>query len=69
LTPLAASDAEDELADWLDEHGVRGAWELAPTLVAAGIDSGWLSQVDAAVGGDDVESAIRWIAYPSTPSC
>ncbi|MGN9777129.1 ATP-binding protein [Micromonospora sp. H33] len=63
LTPLAASDAEDELADWLDEHGVRGAWELAPTLVAGGIDSGWLSQVDAAVGDDDIESAIHWIAY------
>ncbi|MGC3860651.1 ATP-binding protein [Micromonospora chersina] len=63
LTPLAASDAEDELADWLDDHGVRGAWELAPTLVAGGIDSGWLGQVDAAVGADDLESAIHWITY------
>ncbi|MFG2053286.1 ATP-binding protein [Micromonospora sp. NPDC048930] len=63
LTPLAASDAEDDLADWLDEHGVRGAWELAPTLVAGGIDAGWLSQVDAAVGADDLESAIHWITY------
>ncbi|MCW3845020.1 ATP-binding protein [Micromonospora yasonensis] len=63
LTPLAASDAEDELTDWLDDHDVRGAWDLAPTLVAGGIDSGWLGQVDAAVGGEDVESAIRWIAY------
>ncbi|MEU5722236.1 ATP-binding protein [Micromonospora sp. NPDC047738] len=63
LTPLAASDAEDELADWLDDHGVRGAWEVAPTLVAGGIDAGWLSQVDAAVGADDLESAIHWITY------
>ncbi|QLQ34983.1 ATP-binding protein [Micromonospora robiginosa] len=63
LSPLAASDAEDELGDWLDEHGVRGAWELAPTLVAGGIDSGWLAQVDAAVGGDDLESAVHWITY------
>ncbi|SBT67704.1 Cyclic nucleotide-binding domain-containing protein [Micromonospora sediminicola] len=63
LSPLAASDAEDELADWLDDHGVRGAWELAPTLVAGGIDSGWLAQVDAAVGGDDLESAVHWITY------
>ncbi|MCW3814340.1 ATP-binding protein [Micromonospora sp. DR5-3] len=63
LTPLAASDAEDELADWLDDHGVRGAWEIAPTLVAGGIDAGWLSQVDAAVGADDLESAIHWITY------
>ncbi|MCZ7438667.1 ATP-binding protein [Micromonospora sp. WMMC241] len=63
LSPLAASDAEDELGDWLEEHGVRGAWELAPTLVAGGIDSGWLAQVDAAVGGDDLESAVHWITY------
>ncbi|GHJ12823.1 ATP-binding protein [Micromonospora sp. AKA38] len=63
LSPLAASDAEDELADWLDEHGVRGAWELAPTLVAGGLDTGWLAQVDAAVGGDDLESAVHWITY------
>ncbi|PZG00772.1 ATP-binding protein [Micromonospora deserti] len=63
LTPLAVTDAEGELADWLDDHGVRGAWELASTLVAGGIDAGWLSQVDAAVGDDDLEAAIHWITY------
>jgi len=42
LSPLEASDREDELADWLEDHGVSGAWEIAPTLVAAGVDLGWL---------------------------
>ena len=28
--------AEDELTDWLDEHGVTGGWDLAPVFVAAG---------------------------------
>ncbi len=42
LSPLEASDREDELADWLEEHGVSGAWDIAPTLVAAGIDLDWL---------------------------
>jgi signal transduction histidine kinase len=44
LSPLEASDREDELADWLEDHGVSGAWEIAPTLVAAGVDLGWLER-------------------------
>jgi signal transduction histidine kinase len=44
LSPLEASDLEDELADWLEDHGVAAAWEMAPTLVAAGVDLGWLER-------------------------
>jgi signal transduction histidine kinase len=44
LSPLEASDREDELADWLEEHEVPGAWEIAPTLVAAGVDIEWLER-------------------------
>ena len=36
LTALEESEREDELTDWLEEHGVAGAWELAPVFVAAG---------------------------------
>ena len=34
LTALESSDREDELADWLDDHGVGHAYEIAPTFVA-----------------------------------
>jgi signal transduction histidine kinase len=44
LSPLEASDREEELADWLEEHGVEGAWDIAPTLVSAGVDQGWLEK-------------------------
>jgi signal transduction histidine kinase len=44
LSPLEASDREDELADWLEDHGVTGGWEIAPTLVAAGVDLSWLER-------------------------
>ena len=37
LDPLAQSDYEDELADWLEEQGIDDGWQLAPTLVGAGI--------------------------------
>ncbi|WBB68114.1 ATP-binding protein [Micromonospora sp. WMMD812] len=63
LSPLAASDAEDALTDWLDEHGVGGAWDLAPTLVGGGADIPWLARVKASVGPADLEAAVRWLTY------
>ena len=44
LTPMEVGDAEDELGDWLDDHGVDDAWDLAPALVAAGVDADWLDR-------------------------
>jgi signal transduction histidine kinase len=63
LSALAASDAEDELADWLDERQIIGAWDLAATLVAGGADLEWLRFVADAVGDDDFEPALRWLVY------
>ncbi|WP_308249961.1 ATP-binding protein [Sphaerisporangium fuscum] len=63
LSALAAADAEDELADWLDDHDVNGSWEIAPTLVAGGIDVDWLEQITGSVGGENLEAAVRWLTY------
>ncbi|MEH0843506.1 ATP-binding protein [Micromonospora sp. CPCC 205711] len=63
LSAMAASDAEDELADWLDDRGVEGGWELAPTLVGGGLDVAWLTRVGEAVGPADLASAVRWLSY------
>src|SRR5262249_29359735 len=49
LTPRKASDREEELAGWLEDHDVSGAWEIAPTLVAAGVDQPWLERLAQAV--------------------
>ena len=62
LTPVQASDAEDELSDWLEGHGFTGAWDLAGTLVAGGVDLAWLDEIAGAVG-DNLEPAVRWLAY------
>jgi signal transduction histidine kinase len=45
LSPIEASDREDEVADWLAEHDIAGAWEIAPTLVAAGLGVDWLEEL------------------------
>ncbi|GHJ49386.1 histidine kinase [Catellatospora sp. TT07R-123] len=63
LTPMQTSDAEDTLADWLDEHDIAGAWDIAPTLVAGGVDPEWLGKVAETVGGENLESAVRWLTY------
>ncbi|MFF5180065.1 ATP-binding protein [Micromonospora sp. NPDC000316] len=63
LTPMATADAEDILTDWMEEHGVGGAWDLAPILVGGGLDVPWLAQVKAAVGPADLEAAVRWLTY------
>ena len=63
LTALEASDAEDEIADWLDGHGIAGGWELAPTLVAGNVDVPWLEEIAMVVQEGDLEPAIRWLAY------
>ena len=47
LSPIEASDREDEVADWLSDHGVAGAWDIAPTLVSAGLGVDWLEALVA----------------------
>ena len=63
LGPLEASDREDELGDWLEEHGVRGGWDLAPVLVNGGLDVEWLERAVAMCPKTATEGAIRWLSY------
>jgi signal transduction histidine kinase len=60
---LEASDAEDTLGDWLDEHNITGGWDIAPTLVSGGVDVAWLDEIAGVVGADNLEAAIRWLTY------
>ncbi|MFI5907720.1 ATP-binding protein [Dactylosporangium sp. NPDC051541] len=62
-TALEASDAEDAIGDWLDGHDVSGAWDLAPTLVAGGVEVAWLEDVASWIGELDLEPAVRWLSY------
>ncbi|MGW1604007.1 cyclic nucleotide-binding domain-containing protein, partial [Streptomyces eurythermus] len=63
LSPLEASDREDALADWLDEHGIGHGWQLAPAFVQAGLDVDWLERVAAAVGEEILPNAVGWLNY------
>jgi signal transduction histidine kinase len=63
LSPIEASDREDELADWFDARGLQNAYTIAPTFVQAGLDVAWLDQVHGLVGDDMLEGAIGWLNY------
>jgi signal transduction histidine kinase len=63
LPPLEASDREDTMCDWLESHGLDDGWQLAPPLVAAGLDIAWLEQVAASVETAALAEALRWLHY------
>jgi signal transduction histidine kinase len=68
LSPLEASDLEDELADWLDEHDVTNGWELGPVFAQGGLDTEWLEKIAAAIAneadrGASLDGALRWLGY------
>ncbi|MET8452264.1 ATP-binding protein [Streptomyces sp. NPDC005209] len=63
LSPLEASDREDALTDWFEDHGMDHGWQLAPTFVQAGLDIDWLEQVAAAVDEEILPGAVGWLNY------
>jgi signal transduction histidine kinase len=63
LTPLEAADREDELTDWLDDHGVPAGYEIAPTFAQAGIDEAWLDHVLEVATPEMLDGAVRWLYY------
>ena len=58
---LDAADAEDEIGEWLEAHGVTDAWGLAEPLASAGLDVEWLERAGAAAG-PATPIAVRWLA-------
>ncbi len=66
LSPLETSDREDEISDWLEDHGVADGWQLASSFVQAGVDTDWLEEAAKALraacpGEYDLAPALRWL--------
>jgi len=62
VSPLAAADREEALADWLETHGVTAAWDIAPALAAAGADPAWCERAGRILGGGTLEPGLEWVA-------
>ena len=57
LDPITSSDREDELAFFLEDHGIADAWDIAPSLVNAGLD---LADVEAVAAVLSTASSCGW---------
>jgi signal transduction histidine kinase len=63
LSAVEASDREDELGDWLEDHGIAGGWDVAPTLVAGGVAVSDLDELAERTGAGFLEPSVRWLTY------
>jgi signal transduction histidine kinase len=63
--PLALSEQEDGLQEWLEDHGVGEAWELAPVLVSSGWDRDELERVAERFSVTQLPVVVRWLGAGS----
>ena len=61
LDPLEISDREQALEDWLEDHEVDNAWDLAPALVQAGITQEQLEELATSVPPAALMAVIGWL--------
>jgi len=60
--PGTVADAEEELSDWLSDHGVTAGWRIASPLAAAGADVAWCERAKAILDGETLEPGLEWLA-------
>ena len=55
-------DAEGEIEDWLDQHDVQAAWELAPFLMAMGLTPTELTTLAIRIEADALPAILTFAA-------
>jgi signal transduction histidine kinase len=60
-SPLEASEREDAVGEWLEEHGVEEAWTLAETFVASGVGREELDELASALPEQALRDAVSWL--------
>ncbi len=62
LDPLDRGDREDEIAGWLEKHGVSQAAQLATNLVDAGFEHSCLTQIASAFPPDAIDDVLTRVS-------
>jgi signal transduction histidine kinase len=61
LSSMEQADAEDELATWLEDHGIENSWKLAATLSAIGFDGQTLECAQNEFPGNTLSDPLNWM--------
>jgi PAS domain S-box-containing protein len=61
LDPLAINDQETAVEEWLENHDIDRAWDLAPSLVQAGITVQQIEELAPHLPSQSLTCAIEWI--------
>jgi signal transduction histidine kinase len=61
LSPLEQADREDEIGNWLDQHGIAQPWEMAATFVSAGLTTDNLAELIEPISAECVGDVLAWL--------
>jgi signal transduction histidine kinase/predicted CoA-binding protein len=61
LGPLDRSDREEQVEEWLAEHGLEAGWDLAPTLVRLGYQEAQLQHLLETFDTQQFETVVHWL--------
>jgi signal transduction histidine kinase len=61
LSPLDRGTLEESLQDWLEDHGVEDAWDVAGTFADEGLTLDDLEDLAGRVPGTALADAVAWV--------
>ena len=61
INSIEQSDAEEALAEWMENHDIENAWKMAPTLVSIGINARDLECARESFPGSSLTDALSWL--------
>lgn len=62
LDPITRDEQESAVEEWLDEHGIANAWDIAPGFVQAGISGVQLDDLSLALPSQTMPDAVAWLS-------
>jgi signal transduction histidine kinase len=63
-SPIQQAEREDEIADWLDDHGADSS--IAESLAETSVTIGALDKLAQSIEGSALDAALRWVATGCT---